>query len=131
MKEPAFIATTLYGLEDVLTGELIELGAEDIRKMNRAVGFSASYAVMYKINLGARTAMRVLKNINSFTAYKEEDLYWNIYNIKWEDIFSVKNNFMINSAVSSPMFTHSHFVSQKVKDAIADRFRKIKDYGLQ
>jgi putative N6-adenine-specific DNA methylase len=32
---------------------------------------------------------------------------------------------MINSSVSSPYFHHSHFVSQKTKDAIADRFRKI------
>jgi putative N6-adenine-specific DNA methylase len=66
-----------------------------------------------------------LKNIHSFRAYNEDELYKNIFNIKWEDHFSIKKSFMINSAVSSQLFNHSHFVSQKSKDAIVDRFRKI------
>ena len=125
MREPQYIATTLFGLENILAGELEELGAEDILTMNRAVGFSGSQAIMYKVNIGARTAMRILKNIHSFRAFNEDELYKNVFNIPWEDHFSIKKTFMINSAVSSPRFTHSHFVSQKVKDAIADRFRKI------
>jgi putative N6-adenine-specific DNA methylase len=125
MREPPYIATTLFGLEDILVKELTELGAEEIVRMNRAVGFSGSQAMMYKINIGARTAMRVLKNIHSFRANNEDELYKNIYSIRWEDHFTIKKSFMINSAVSSQRFTHSHFVSQKVKDAIADRFRKI------
>jgi putative N6-adenine-specific DNA methylase len=125
MNESLYIATTLFGLEEILSRELIDLGAEDIVIMNRAIGFSASQAVLYKINLGSRTAMRILKNIRTFTAFNADDLYKNIYNIGWKDIFSVKDSFMVNSAVNSPRFTHSHFVSQKSKDAIVDHFRKI------
>ncbi len=125
MKQLPYIATTLYGLEGILTNELHELGAEEIFSMNRAVGFNGSQAILYKINIGSRTAMRVLKNIISFKVNSTDDLYKSIYNISWEDHFSLKNSFMINSSVNSSRFTHSHYVSQKVKDGIVDHFRKI------
>ena len=125
MKESPFIATTLFGLEDVLANELHELGATEIIKMNRAVGFSGTKAILYKINIGSRTAIRVLRNIHSFRAFNEEELYNKIFDIEWEKHFTIKKSFMINSAVNSLRFTHSHFVSQKVKDAIVDRFRKL------
>ncbi|MCB8994843.1 MAG: hypothetical protein H6538_04470 [Bacteroidales bacterium] len=124
MKENAFIATTLFGLEEILASELKELGATDLRVLNRAVSFNGSQAILYKVNLGARTAMRILKNLKSFRAADDNALYNAVYNMPWEDHFSVKDSFMVNSSVNSHIFKHSHFVSQKVKDAIADRFRK-------
>ncbi len=125
MKENEFVATTLFGLEELLAAELRELGALDVTVHNRAVSFNASQAVLYKVNLGSRTAMRVLKNLKSFRVKDEQDLYEAVFRMNWEDHFTVKNSFMINSSVNSPAFRHSLFVSQRVKDAVADRFRKI------
>ncbi len=125
MRENEFIATTMFGLEEILAGELRELGALDVKVLNRAVSFSGSQAILYKVNIGSRTAIRVLKNLKSFRVAGDDALYDAIFNMKWEEHFSVKNSFMINSSVNSPNFRHSHFVSQKSKDAIADRFRKI------
>jgi len=125
MKENGFIATTMFGLEEILATELRELGAQDVRVLNRAVSFSGSQAILYKVNIGSRTAMRILKNLKSFRVTGEDALYDAIYDMKWEEHFSVKESFMINSSVSSPYFRHSLYVSQKTKDAIADRFRKI------
>jgi putative N6-adenine-specific DNA methylase len=125
MKENEFIATTMFGLEEILANELRELGALDIRVLNRAVSFNGSQAILYKVNIGSRTAMRILKNLKSFRVNDEDSLFNAIYNMKWEELFTVKNSFMINSSVNSPYFRHSLFVSQKTKDAIADRFRKI------
>jgi putative N6-adenine-specific DNA methylase len=125
MKENEFIATTMFGLEEILAGELRELGASNVKVLNRAVSFSGSQAILYKVNIGTRTAMRVLKNLKSSRVTDEESLYNLVYNMKWEEHFSVKNSFMINSSVNSTMFRHSLFVSQKCKDAIADRFRKL------
>jgi len=125
MKENEFIATTMFGLEEILASELRELGAQNVRLLHRAVSFSGSQAILYKVNIGSRTAMRVLKNLKSFRVTDEESLYDAIFAMKWEDHFSVKESFMVNSSVSSPQFRHSLFVSQKTKDAIADRFRKL------
>jgi len=127
MRENEFIATTMFGLEEILAAELRELGAQDVRVLNRAVSFNGSQAILYKVNIGSRTAMRVLKNLRSFKVMNDDELYDAIFSMKWEDHFSVKDTFMINSSVSSPYFRHSLFVSQKTKDAIADRFRKIKN----
>lgn len=124
MKENEFIATTMFGLEEILAAELTELGALDVRILNRAVSFNGSQSILYKVNIGSRTAMRILKNLKSFKVRDENELYDVIYNMKWEEHFSVKETFMVNSSVSSPQFRHSLFVSQKTKDAIADRFRK-------
>jgi putative N6-adenine-specific DNA methylase len=125
MKEKEFVATTLFGLEELLAKELTELGAADVTVRNRAVEFNGSQSILYKINLGSRTAMRVLKNLKTARVRDEQSLYDTIYKMNWEDLFTIKNSFMINSSVNSPSFRHSLYVSQRVKDAIADRFRKI------
>jgi putative N6-adenine-specific DNA methylase len=125
MKETEYIATTMFGLEEILAKELRDLGAEKVRVLNRAVSFCGSQAILYKVNIGTRTAMRILKNLKSVRVTDEQSLYDAIFAMKWEDHFSVKNTFMINSSGSSPQFRHTLFVSQKAKDAIADRFRKI------
>jgi putative N6-adenine-specific DNA methylase len=43
--------------------------------------------------------------------------------MEWEKWFTYKKTIAVDSVVSSDHFRHSRFVSQKVKDAIADRFR--------
>ena len=78
---------------------------------------------MYEANLWCRTALRILKPLYSFPAKTNEELYKNINDFEWEKVFSVDNTFAIDSVVNDSSFNHSHFVSQKVKDAIADRFR--------
>ena len=76
MTEDIFVATTLFGLEDVLAEELREQGAENIRVYHRAVRFAGSPALLYKLNLTLRTAIRILMTIKSFTA-REEDKFYN------------------------------------------------------
>lgn len=119
------IAKTVAGLEEILAGELIALGAQDVKTLKRAVSFSGDIKLLYETNLWCRTALRILKPLYSFPAEITEELYKNIYDYRWENIFSVDNTFAIDSVVNDSSFTHSHFVSQKVKDAIADRFRSI------
>ena len=120
-----YIAKTIAGLEEILAGELINLGAQDVKTIKRAVSFTGDIKLLYEANLWCRTALRILKPLYSFPASTNEDLYKNIFSHKWENVFSVDNTFAIDSVVNDSSFTHSHFVSQKVKDAIADRFRSI------
>ncbi len=121
------IAQTMFGLEDVLTEELKNLGATNIEKLNRAVGFTGDLGFMYKANLCLRTALRVLVPIHSFEVVDEQDLYDKIKAIKWEDYLDVDDTLAINCSLNSNLFTHSQFLEQKTKDAIVDRFREI--YG--
>jgi putative N6-adenine-specific DNA methylase len=118
------VAKTIFGLEDVLSDELLKLGAKDIEKHNRAVSFSGDKGFMYKANLCLRTALRVLKPIQTFTVIDEESLYQGIKKIDWSNYLDVKDTLAVDCVLSSDLFTHSQYLSQKTKDAIVDQFRE-------
>lgn len=118
------IATTLHGLEEVLSNELKEIGATDVEVLNRAVAFKGDKELMYKCNLQLRTALRILKPIKTFYARDEDELYQNIFDIDWMKILTLNQTFAIDSSVSSDVFRHSKYVALKSKDAIADQFNK-------
>ena len=81
-----FVAKTLAGLETVLSEELAELGAENIRPLKRAVHFEGDKEMMYKVNYCCRTALRVLMPIRTFTFYSKEEFFNSIYGIEfWYD----------------------------------------------
>ncbi len=118
------VAKTMYGLEDVLAKELISLGAKNITKLHRAVEFCGDMKLLYRANYCLRTALCIIKPIHSFTAKNETDLYNNVYNMPWEKYLNPDGTLLIDASVSSKTFNHSLYASQKVKDAICDRFRK-------
>lgn len=55
------VAKTLYGLEEILAGELLALGANDLQIGRRMVSFTGDKALLYKANFYCRTALRILK----------------------------------------------------------------------
>lgn len=112
------------GLETTLASELSDLGAENVEVLNRAVSFEGDKRLMYAANYQCRTALRILLPIKQFSILTEEDFYTNIKAVKWEDYFSTDETFAINSTLVNSIFTHSQYVSQRAKDAIADRFRE-------
>lgn len=123
MLQESFVATTLFGLENVLAEELKELGADEIKILRRAVRFKATNAQLYKLNLSLRTALRILLEVKSFRVRNERDLYDQVYRINWPDYFTPKKTMSVSSSVHSDIFTHSHYVALKTKDAIVDKFR--------
>ncbi|MCF6212635.1 MAG: class I SAM-dependent RNA methyltransferase [Flavobacteriaceae bacterium] len=119
------VATTLFGLEDILAKELLRLGAQKIQKQVRSVSFYGDYGFMYKANLALHTAIRVLKSLKTFKVYNETDLYNSIKSIEWDKYLDVDNTFAINAVVNSDDFTtNSHYIALKSKDAVADYFRE-------
>ena len=123
MKKFDIITKPLFGFEELLTTELRALGATDIEVLNRAVKCTGDRALLYKINLLSRTALRVLVPIASFTAYNEDKLYKKVRGIDWSTYFDVDQTFAIDATTHSEVFNHSKYVALKCKDAIADQFR--------
>ena len=60
------VAITLQGLEEVLSNELKQLGAQEVKAGVRMVEFVGDEGFMYKANLYLRTAIRILKPIIKF-----------------------------------------------------------------
>ncbi len=117
------VATTQQYLEPVLVNELLNIGATNVEKHNRAVSFTGDLGVMYRANLCTRTALKVLVPFIKFKARNDRDLYEEIRRISWEDYLDVDGTLAVHTSLSTDYFNHSQFVSQKTKDAIVDRFR--------
>jgi len=117
------VAKTMFGFEEILAKELRKFGAINIEEGIRSVSFEGDKGFMYKANLCLRTAIKIVKPIHSFTVTSEEDLYKKIYAFDWSDYLSTETTFAIDTTINSETFTHSLYVSQKVKDAIVDKFR--------
>lgn len=119
-----FLAKSPAGLEEILAGELEQLGATDIQILKRAVSFEGDQKLLYQANYLCRTALRILLPIKQFTIESEKDFYDKVKAMSWENYMDQDQTLAIDSTISDTYFTHSHFVSQRAKDAIADRFRE-------
>jgi putative N6-adenine-specific DNA methylase len=125
IKDFKMVAKTFFGLECVLSNELLKLGAKKIKIGVRNVSFYGDLGFLYKCNFYLRSAIRILVPINSFRINNEKDLYSNIYNFEWEKYVNINNTFIVESVLNTDFFSHSLYVSQRAKDGIVDRFRKL------
>lgn len=116
------VAKTLYGLEEVLAGELISLGANEVQIGRRMVSFEGNMELLYKANFYCRTALRILKPIYHFKAKDADTVYKEVKKIEWEKYLSLDKTFAIDSVIYSEDFNHSKFVAYRTKDAIVDYF---------
>ncbi len=114
---------TIFGLEQVLSEELIELGYENPEILNRAVQIKGTWKDVYYLNLHIRCAISVLVRVESFFIKHEDDLYKKCMRIDWTNYFSLDKTFAVKGAVFSDLFNHSQYPFFVVKDAIVDTFR--------
>lgn len=115
-------ASTSKGLEELLTNELISLGATDVNAVHAGVTFSANMEVVLKINLHSRIASRVLIQVGVGSYTNENDIYDLAYDIDWYNWFGTKHTIKVDTnAIGCPLKS-LEFVTLKVKDAICDCF---------
>jgi putative N6-adenine-specific DNA methylase len=120
------LAKTYAGFENILARELRDLGAANVQEGVRSVFFEGDLGFMYKANVSLRTATRILKPISSFHVRNEDDLYQKIYGMDWPGYMDKGQTLFVDSTLTSDLFTHSLYISQKVKDAIVDKFRDLQ-----
>lgn len=121
-----WLATCPKGLESLLAEELRSSGADQIKQTVAAVSFNGDLEVAYKVCLWSRLANRVLKPLSRFTLDKVDDLYENITDIAWETHFSSSHTIAIDFIGTSRLIDNTMYGSQRVKDAIVDRMRRIE-----
>lgn len=117
------VAKTMQGLEEVLAEELRGLGATNVEPGRRMVSFEGDLEMLYKANLCCRTALRILKPIYKFRATDPDELYDMVKEFDWSTVLSEDKTFAIDTVAYSDDFTHSRFVTYRVKDAIVDWFK--------
>ncbi len=117
------VAKTFQGLEDVLAEELRDLGALNVEPGKRMVSFEGDLEMLYRANICCRTALRILKPIYKFIARNTDELYEFTKEFDWGSLMNVNSTFSIDTVAYSDEFTHSRFVTYRVKDAIVDWFK--------
>jgi putative N6-adenine-specific DNA methylase len=120
---PEFIAKTLFGLEEVLTEELRNLGADNVKVYNRAAGFTGDKKLLYRANYQLRTALKILVPLGETDISSETDLYNYIRSIHWDKFMGVNDTLAVEVAMNTDIFRHTQYIAQKIKDAVVDQFR--------
>jgi putative N6-adenine-specific DNA methylase len=116
--------TTFFALEEILARELQQLGGREVTVFSRGVSVTGDLGFLYKANLCLHTALKVLVPLANFRAENEQALYDGVKALPWENFLGNDDTLMVETVANSEIFTHSLYVSRKVKDAIVDRFRE-------
>ena len=119
-----FYAQTAGGLEEVAGNELKRLGATRVQTDKRGVIFTADPEALCRINYRARLISRVLAPLVEFPARTPEDLYLGAKRVDWTHLMTLDQTFGIFANVHRSGITHSKYAALKVKDCVADMFRK-------
>ncbi len=114
---------TLTGLEDVLAGEVRQIGATDVTTGRRVVTATGTMETVYRANLEVRTAVRVLINIDNFQVDHEQALYDRLRAINWRRFLQPEGTLLVDVVDPGRWFRNTHFIAQLTKDAIVDQFR--------
>lgn len=123
-----YFASCPYGLEELLSQEIMGLGAKSTQVVRGGVQFESFHEIALKIILHTRLASRVFKYLYQFECLHEKDYYLEATEIKWKSLMSVANTFRIHTIFGDlPFeredFRNSQFATLKLKDAIVDYFR--------
>jgi len=118
-----FFVTCAPGLEAFLHEELRGL---KLSKLERQVGgarFEGRLEDAWKVNLWSRIAIRVLLRLARFEAPNADVLHAQALEVVWDRFLAPDGTFRVDAQTSESALDHSHFIEQRVKDAVADSFR--------
>jgi 23S rRNA G2445 N2-methylase RlmL len=123
-----YFASCPSGLEELLSQEIIALGAKSTKIVRRGVQFESFHEIALKIVLYTRLASRVYKYLFTFEVLNEKDYYLEATDVKWKGLMEVNQTFRLITIFGDlpperEDFRNSQFANLKLKDAIVDFFR--------
>lgn len=123
-----YFASCPSGLEELLSQEIMSLGAKLVVPVRGGVQFESFHEIAIKVVLYSRLASRVFKFLYSFECENEKDYYLEATEIKWKSLMNVNQTFRLTTILGDlpggrEEFRNSQFANLKLKDAIVDYFR--------
>ena len=129
MNNIELIATSTFGLEEMVKLEVKKLGYENLQVENGRVTFTADLQAIPKTNLWLRTADRVLLKMGEFKATSFEELFQKTKALPWETWIPENGKFPVNGkSIKSQLFSVSD-CQAIVKKAIVERLKET--YGVE
>jgi putative N6-adenine-specific DNA methylase len=120
----SWYATCPRGGEEALAGELQGIGAKGVRPGQGGVRFTGEREIALRGCLDLRTALRVLEPVGEFPASTAEELYAGAKDLPWAELVSPGQTVAVAASGRAEGLTHTHFVEQKIKDAVVDALRE-------
>lgn len=117
-----FFSPCPRGLEEVLSDELKDLGAQEITPAEGGVGFAGPFLLCYQVNLESRIASRVLWQVSHGRYRREQDLYEAARQVPWHHWFSTRRTIKVKVSAQDCPLKSLDFVTLRIKDAICDQF---------
>ena len=124
----SWLATCPRGVEPALEGELRALGAKGVRPGQGVVRFTGEREVALRACLDLRTALRVLEPLEEFPATTGDELYAGALKLPWPDLVSKGQTIAVAASGRAEGLTNSHFVEQRLKDAVVDVLREKRGF---
>ena len=123
-----YFASCPMGLEELLSQEILALGAKSTKPVRSGVQFEAFHEVTLKVILHTRFASRVFKYLYTMDVLNEKDYYLEATEIKWKSLMHNGQTFRLTTIFADlpgerEEFRNSQFANLKLKDAIVDYFR--------
>lgn len=124
MPQLRFFATCPKSIEDLLVGELEEIGAAEIKETVAGAHFAGPLSVAYKMCLQSRFANRILLPVAEFEARTPVELTDGVRSIRWNEHLGLEASFAVEASSSASEIRHADYAALVVKDGIADSFRE-------
>lgn len=128
------VATCALGLEEILAGELAELGVSGLERRQAAVAFTGTWEDVYRANWRLRTANRVLVELGQWGGSDGDSLAAGAGDLvassrAWEgltarELFDPGRAFAIRATSSRSRQRDVRWIALKVKDGIVDAQRR-------
>jgi len=118
-----YFASCPRGLESILSDELLDLGAAEIKIVDGGVKFESTTEIMYRANLISRIATRILCRVANGNYKTEDDLYNAALNVKWTNLFDVSHGIKVSTTGVKCPLKSLDFMTLRIKDAVCDQFR--------
>jgi 23S rRNA G2445 N2-methylase RlmL len=123
--ESRIIITCNKRLAPYLEQEVISLGFIPERVFQTGVELRGSINDCIRLNLSLRCASQVHYSLKTFEVNSPDELYDIMMDFPWEDLISPDGYFSITSHVDHPTIRTPLFANVRIKDAIADRMRRV------
>lgn len=112
------------GVEPLLQAEVERITGIEPNAGRSGVRLQGSWRDVMALNLHSRLAQRVLVQLAHQPYQTEQDLYAFVHAVPWEQWFAVRQTFKVEVTARQCPLKSLNFVTLRIKDAIADRFRE-------
>ncbi len=119
-----WIATAPVGASSVLSDELKEFGALDVKERSHDVKFQGTLETGYRTCLWSRTATRVLLSLGSVEAGSTGALFEGLKRFDWREHLAPGATLACDCTGGNAAIRHTIYGSQLLKDAVCDSLRE-------